>query len=70
VGRVVAPDLRGRSAALPAVRGAMRILAFLTEPAVLDRMLTHLRTRARAAPARDPPSLTRRPRTVGTAPRA
>ena len=54
----------------PRCGGAMRILAFLTEPAVIDRILTHLRTRARAAPARDPPSLTRRSRTVGTVHRA
>jgi hypothetical protein len=54
----------------PRCGGAMRILAFLTEPAVIDRILTHLRTRAPPAPARDPPSLTRRLRTVGTAPRA
>jgi hypothetical protein len=55
----------------------MRIIAFLTAPAVIDRILTHLRTReslrapaALAAPARDPPSRTRRSRAVGTAPRA
>jgi hypothetical protein len=54
----------------------MRILAFLTAPAVIDRILTHLRTReslrapaALAAPARDPPSLTRRSRAAGTAQR-
>jgi hypothetical protein len=46
---------------------AMRILAFLSEPAVLDRILTHLRTRS--PPARDPPSLTRRSRTIATAQR-
>jgi hypothetical protein len=48
----------------------MRIIAFLTEPAVIDRILTHRRTRARAAPARDPPSRTRRSRAAGTAQRA
>ena len=52
----------------------MRILAFLIEPAVLDRILTHLRTRdtlrSPPAPARDPPSRTRRSRTVGTVQRA
>jgi hypothetical protein len=45
----------------------MRIIAFVTEPAVIDRILTHLRTPAPAAPARAPPSLTLRPRTVRTA---
>jgi hypothetical protein len=57
----------------PQCGGAMRIIAFLTEPAVIDRILTHLRTRAHrahAAPARDPPSLTRRSRATGTAQRA
>jgi len=54
----------------PRCGAAMRILAVLTESAVIDRILTHLRTRAPAAPARAPPSLTRRPRTVGTTHRA
>ena len=56
--------------ACPRCGAEMRIVAFLTAPAVIDRILTHLRTRAPVAPARDPPSLTRRPRTVGTTHRA
>jgi hypothetical protein len=54
----------------PRCGSAMRIVAFLTAPAVLDRILTHLRPRSPPAPARDPPSLTRRSRTVGTVQRA
>jgi hypothetical protein len=56
--------------ACPRCGRAMRIVAFLTAPTVIDRILTHLRTRAPAAPARAPPSLTRRARTGGTAQRA
>jgi hypothetical protein len=58
----------------PRCGGAMQIIAFLTAPAVIDRILTHLRTRdtlrSPPAPARDPPSRTRRSRTVGTVQRA
>jgi hypothetical protein len=58
----------------PRCGGAMRILAFLTEPAAIDRILAHLRTRdtlcSPAAPARDPPSLTWRSRAAGTVHRA
>ena len=42
--------------------GAMRIVAFITLPAVIDRILTHLRTRSphgRTAGARSPPSVRR-----------
>ena len=58
----------------PRCGGAMRIITFLTEPAVIDRILTHLRMRdtlrSPVAPARDPPRFTRRPRPVGAVPRA
>lgn len=58
----------------PRCGGAMRIITFLTEPAVIDRILTHLRMRdtlrSPVAPACDPPRFTRRPRPVGAAPRA
>lgn len=49
--------------ACPLCRGPMRIVAFITQPTVIDQILTHLRTRASAAApggARSPPS-TRRP---------
>ena len=49
--------------ACPTCRGPRRIIAFITQPSVIDQILTHLRTRASAAApggARSPPS-TRRP---------
>lgn len=42
--------------ACPTCQGAMRIVAFITQTAVIDRILTHLRTRAAHAGARSPPS--------------
>ncbi|MCA2992523.1 MAG: hypothetical protein INH11_15900 [Gemmatimonas sp.] len=55
--------------ACPTCHGAMRLVAFITQTAVIDQILTHLRTRAsRAAHAgpRSPPS-TRAPASRGTA---
>ena len=49
--------------ACPTCRGPMRIIACITQPSVIDQILTHLRPRASAAApgrARSPPS-TRRP---------
>ncbi len=46
----------------PTCGAAMRIVAFITVPAVIDRILTHLRTRSppgRAAGARRPPNVRR-----------
>lgn len=48
----------------PRCHGTMRIIAFLTQTAVIDQILTHLRTRATAPGARSPPS-TRAPATRG-----
>ena len=45
--------------ACPTCHGAMRIVAFITQSLVIDRILTHLRTRAAHAAhagARSPPS--------------
>jgi len=45
--------------ACPACHGAMRIVAFITQPSVIDQILAHLRTRAATAAhadARSPPS--------------
>ena len=42
--------------ACPRCGSAMRMLALVTEPAVIARILTHRRTQAPAAPARAPPS--------------
>ncbi len=45
--------------ACPTCQGAMRIIAGITQTAVIDRILTHLRTRAAHtahAGARSPPS--------------
>ena len=45
--------------ACPTCRGAMRIVAFITQPSVIDQILTHLCTRAAHAAhadARSPPS--------------
>ena len=53
--------------ACPTCRGPMRIVAFLTQPSVIDQLLTHLRTRAATAAhadARSPPS-TRGPSAPG-----
>ena len=53
--------------ACPTCRGPMRIVAFLTQPSVIDQILTHLRTRAATAAhadARSPPS-TRGPSAPG-----
>ena len=53
--------------ACPTCHGAMRIVAFITQTSVIDRILTHLRTRAaREAHAgpRSPPS-TRAPTSRG-----
>jgi hypothetical protein len=49
----------------PACGGAMRIVAFITLPAVIDRILTHLRTRGpgRSLGSRSPPSRRREPAT-------
>ena len=58
--------------ACPSCHGTMRIVAFITQASVIDRILTHLRTRAStAAPggARSPPS-TRRPSGPGATRRA
>ncbi len=55
--------------ACPTCQGAMRIIACITQTAVIDRILTHLRTRGSpTAPggARRPPS-TRRPSGPGAA---
>ncbi|MBK8058909.1 MAG: hypothetical protein IPK33_14035 [Gemmatimonadetes bacterium] len=59
--------------ACPTCRGAMRVVAFITQSSVIDQILTHLRTRAVPAPhpgARSPPS-TRAPasRSPARAPR-
>ena len=59
--------------ACPTCHGVMRIVAFITQPSVIDQILTHLRTRAApaaAAAARSPPS-TRAPanRRTSRAPR-
>ena len=59
--------------ACPTCRGAMRLVAFITQAAVIDQILTHLRTRAAHAThagARSPPS-TRAPasRSIARAPR-
>ena len=35
--------------AYPTCRGPMRLVAFITQPSVIDQILTHLRTRASAA---------------------
>ena len=48
--------------ACPTCRGPMRIIAFITQPSVIDQILTHRRTRASAAApgrARSPPSTRR-----------
>ena len=53
----------------PTCRGPMRIVAFITQPSVIDQILTHLRTRAATAAhadARSPPS-TRRSSAPGAA---
>ena len=53
--------------ACPTCRGAMRIVAFITQPSVTDQILTHLRTcaaHAAHADARSPPS-TRAPASRG-----
>nr|MBA2432466.1 transposase [Chthoniobacterales bacterium] len=45
--------------ACPACHGAMRIVAFITQPSVIDQILSHLRARAATAAhaaARSPPS--------------
>jgi len=45
--------------ACPACHGAMRIVAFITQPSVIDQILAHLRPRAATAAhadARSPPS--------------
>ena len=60
--------------ACPTCQGAMRIIAGITQTAVIDRILTHLRTRAAhtAQPgARSPPSTRARPsRGTARAPRS
>jgi hypothetical protein len=53
--------------ACPSCHVAMRIVAFITQPSVIDQILTHLRTRAAReahAAARSPPS-TRAPASRG-----
>lgn len=44
--------------ACPTCHGVMRIVAFITQPSVIDRILAHLRARATSAHAgaRSPPS--------------
>jgi hypothetical protein len=58
--------------ACPACHGTMRIVAFITQASVINRILTHLRTRAAPAAypgARSPPS-TRAPSAPGARRRA
>jgi hypothetical protein len=65
--------------ACPTCHGAMRLVAFITQPSVIDQILAHLRTRAATAAhggARSPPSTwgpsgpgaTRRPAAIHQAP--
>jgi len=42
--------------ACPTCRGPMRIIACITQPSVIDQILTHLRSRTAHADARSPPS--------------
>ena len=58
--------------ACPTCHGAMRLVAFITQPSVIDQILAHLRARAAHAAhasARSPPS-TRAPASRGTSRRA
>ena len=48
----------------PSCHGAMRIVAVITQPSVLDQILAHLRSHAAHAGARSPPS-TRAPASRG-----
>ena len=51
--------------ACPTCRGPMRIIACITQAAVIDQILIHLRARAAHAGARSPPA-TRAPASRGT----